>query len=282
MTDFFIRKAAVTILNGQSGTGLSTISKKYVGLRTHFEIDKTSESHANPIKISIYNLNQDSRNALDKNSGLRVKLEAGYAGIGGGDPIMSQICIGDIDFARTKREGPDLVTTIEAKDAGAALNETTVDASFSGPTTASQVIGQVAGKFGLGVGTIVPAVKGVFQNGFSFSGKAKDVMDHAVGAAGLEWHVTDEQINVLDPATASPEPPILLNAQTGLVGYPSKVKDKTGAEYIEFTALIGPDYKPGRAVFLETRDYSQIVRIRKIKYRGDTHGTDWFITVEAT
>ncbi len=267
--ELFNRGASLTI-GKVKGAG-----KKYAGFRITFEVEKTSESAPNPAKVSIYNLSKSSRAELEA-KGLTMILNVGYSGIGQGDPILSQLFIGDVKKVLTTRQGPDVVTTLEAGDGEVAIKEVHVEQSFAPFTPVQSIIGSLADKLGLAVGTIVPGVAQLFENGFSMSGLASDNLDKLTSKLGLEWHVTDGELNVLDPALPTAEPAVLLTKDTGLIGVPSKRE-----EGVEFASLLNPAIKPGRLVSLISEQITGAFRPRKCRYKGDTHGGDWNVTVEA-
>jgi len=285
LTELFKRKAVVSI--GPAGIGLSSGNvalSSFDGFRVSFEIEKTSESSPNPGKISIYNLNKDSRAQLEQatpnnassGQGPSIFLSAGYEGLSG-EPLLSQIYAGNVRWLFTERNGPDLVTTIECGDAESALRNVHVEQAFGPGTTVAQVVGYVTDQLGLSIGTIVPTITGFFQHGISISGLASDVMDYLTRGAGLEWHVTDGEINVLDPTLPTADPPVNVNSYTGLIGFPSKNQENI----IQFKSLLNPELKPGRGVLLTSATYTGFVRCRLCKFRGDTHGGEISVSVEA-
>jgi hypothetical protein len=275
LTELFLRKAVVTIGPAGSESTVGAAGTSFDGFRVAFEIDKTSESSPNPGKISIYNLQKSSRASLEQ--GQVCFLEAGYTGLGGSDPVVARIYTGDVRWFHTERNGPDLVTTMECGDAEVALRGVHVEQAFGPGTTAAQVISYLTGQLGLSIGTIVPAVKGVFQHGISISGLASDALDHVTEMAGLEWHVTDGEVNVLEPNVPTDDTPILVAASTGLIGYPSKNQQ----DIVFFKSLLNPHLRPGVPVLLNSETYSGLVRCRLCKFRGDTHGGEFSVSVEA-
>lgn len=59
-------------------------------------------------KVSIYNLSAKSRGALQDVESLPALVEAGY----GSD--LGQLCLGDLRNARSRKQGPDWITTLVA------------------------------------------------------------------------------------------------------------------------------------------------------------------------
>ena len=99
MSDFFLRQAVVKVgIPGSEG-------KEFSGLRVAFDVEKNSESFANPGKITIYNLNKDSRGFMEQ-KGLKVRLLVGYLN------SLAQIYLGDIQKVKHEKSGVDWVTHI--------------------------------------------------------------------------------------------------------------------------------------------------------------------------
>lgn len=276
--ELFNRVAILRIgerVEGQPSSKALLNAAVFSGLRISFEIDKNSESHPNTTKVSIYNLSLENRTKLES-TGIVMGLDVGYAGLGDFDPIVSQIFIGDVKRVKSERKGCDLITTLEAGDNEVALRETTIDQSFGDQTPLSTVIGAVAETFKVAIGYMAPGLAGVYQNGITLSGLASDNLDVLTKKAGLEWSVTDGELFILDPKQPTPETAVVVSPQTGLLGIPSKRE-----QGIEFTALINPEIKPGRAIALSSGPISGVFRARTCKYQGDTHSGQWTVTVEA-
>lgn len=79
--------------------------------RITFDIEKDDGSNPNKAKISIYNLNEDSRNFIEQDKTALI-LQVGY-----GDNL-SVLFFGDLakNGVTNKRVGPDIITTLEAGD----------------------------------------------------------------------------------------------------------------------------------------------------------------------
>ncbi len=175
--ELFNRGASLTV-GKVKGSG-----KKYAGFRITFEVEKTCEGTPNPGKITIYNLAKASRAELEA-TGLIMVLDVGYAGIGQGAPILSQLFVGDVKRVQTIRQGADVVTTLEAGDSEVAIKTVHVEQSFAEFTPAQSIISTLASKLGVAVGNIVPGVSALFQNGFAMSGLASDNLDSLTSKLG--------------------------------------------------------------------------------------------------
>lgn len=287
--DFFKRKATLI-----AGTPTKTVGKVFDGLRIAFEIEKNSESTANPGKIMVYNLSKQSRAEFEEKDRF-VILQAGYLGRDGtssifdtslpnqGGGILTSIFSGNIQRSFTDRNGPDLVTTIEVGDGEKELKETVVDKSFAPGISVGAVITSLVGDLGLAIGTVRDLATDIFRNGFSASGRVSEILDELVKKQGLEWHVQDGEVNVLKATSNTKEPTVILSPTSGLIGVPSKM---TGAnrddERVEFTSLLNPKIKPGVAVILNSTLISGTLRVKKTLLSGDTRGPAWYTKVEAT
>jgi hypothetical protein len=272
MNELFNRVASLVV--GKN----SLEGKRFSGMRITFEIEKNSESTANPAKVSIYNLSHTSRAELEATDNVMI-LEAGYSGLpetGTGTNLTSVLFSGDISKVITVRRGPDLITTLEAGDAEKKLRTTHIDQSFAEFASAAQVINTLANKFQLTIGSIMDIGTDIFKSGLSLSGLVSDNLDLITKKMGLEWHVQDGELHIMKPDKSTLETAVLLNKDTGLVGIPSKTE-----KGVEFTSLLNTQIRPGRAVQLQSELISGLFRVRRAKYQGDTAGGSWTVSVEA-
>ena len=254
---------------------------KVSGLRTVFDIEKTSSSNANNAKIQIYNLNETSKGLLKTDESLSIILEVGY-----GD-VLEQLFIGDIQRSFTKRSGPDFITTIEADDGGRALSESRLDKSYASGVKLKSVVDDAlqsmkdAGQ--IIVGSISNIKDEIAQNGITVSGLSQKIINDIADKQGLEFSIQDNETQILDPATDTGETVILLTPNTGLIGSPNLGIADENVEGIEFKALIQTTkFRPGRAVKIESKDFEGLVRLNKVKFNGDTNSSDWFVFGEGT
>ena len=208
-------------------------------------------------------------------------LEVGY-----GD-ILEQIFIGDIQRSFTKKSGPDFITTMELSDGGKALSESRLDKSYAAGVKLKSVIDDAlatmkeAGE--VIIGSVANIKDEIAQNGITVSGLSKKIIDNIVGKQGLEFSIQDNETQILDPATDTGEIAILLTPNTGLIGSPQLGIVDENIEGIEFKALIQTTkFRPGRAVKIESKNFTGLIRISKSKFTGDTHSPNWFIIGEGT
>jgi len=121
----------------ESGSKL-TGGKEYIsdgspnGLRIRFSVYHHIQSTDRPSTIEIYNLSKDTRNSLRTNK-TGVILDVGYTSIDGANtPQRLTILTGELMASFTKREGPDLITTLLVlSGAGMLLNVAKVGAEIN-------------------------------------------------------------------------------------------------------------------------------------------------------
>ena len=247
---------------------------KITKLRITFVIGKTSDSNANTSKIKVYNLNERSRTILEQGGDLVAILEAGYTGTG-----LEVLFKGEIDKSQFGRVGPDWVTTIFVKDGSTAITKTHFEKSYAGPVDLKAIAEDITRTLRNEADIIVKDLKNlssdIVQNGFSANGLASRILDNIVEKQGLEWSIQNGELQIIAPDSSDDEA-IVLTPETGLIGSPVKREDG-----VEFRALLQPKVKPGGAVKIESRNLNGLFRIRQAQFKGDTHGTPWFVTAVA-
>lgn len=245
-------------------------------LFTQFDVEKTSEKTPNKVKIQITNLNETSRAALEQKNVI-VRLEAGYQG------KPDELFTGNISKGSSERSGHDWVTTIEAGDGRKAFKLAQVNTTLGPGANTKQVLETLAKALGKGVGAIKGVVDNlIYQNGITLTGDVETRLDEVTDKMGLEWSIQDDKLQVLPPDEPSEELDILLTPNTGLIGSPvEREESKTGGKFIEFTALLRAQIKPGVSLQIQSRDIDGSFKIRKAIYRGDNRKGPFEVQCEA-
>lgn len=273
MGELFKRNAVVTF--GQLGKDGVSVD----GLRVLFKIKKTSEKTPNPGQIKIYNLNSTSRAilesgkaAIDTKTGkkesihkIAIILNVGYG------PSVDQLFIGNVTKAKTEKQGPDLITTIEAGDGEKAFTEARLDKSYSAGTSYKTMFKDILKSMkdagGIALGALDSIKNEVTQNGITLSGISNVLLSKLTDRQGLEWSIQDHELQILKILSSSNTKAILLTPETGLIGRP--VKTDKG---IEFKALLNTKIKPGGLVRIESNSLDATILISEAVFDGDTHG----------
>jgi len=273
MADKFLRVARFKTISS-AGAGEAAIpgvfgQKDYTGLRTQFKIAKTSESGANQAKITIFNLNEDSRTSLEEKD-LKVVLECGYSG------NVGELFRGDILKVASIKKGEDWLTHIEAGDGQKALQAKHIDKSWGPGTPFIAIIQQAILGLGLTQGPAVPVGADIALGGFSFSGPIKKLLDVLAKRFGFEWSVQNEVVQISYDGAPTLDIPVVINPRTGVIG--NIIKREKG---IEFKTLLDTEIKPGKTIsVLESIVAAGAYKCRKAIFDGDSHEGPWYVAVE--
>jgi hypothetical protein len=246
----------------------------FTGLRVTFQIEKTSESNSNTSRISIFNLNSNSRAFVEQENLVGI-LDVGYQ-YPGQDPVAENIFQGDIKKVQNTLSGGDWVTTFEIGDGEKKLVESHFDKSFAKGASLQTVVNEVAQSFGNPVSVVKGIQDKTFKNGLSLSGGTKEILDNLTSEGGVEWSIQDDEVIILPQEEDDGEQGFLLSRDTGMIGLP--IKKEKGLEIT--TALIAK-LRPGRSIKVESKIIEGNYRVRRVLHDGDTHEGNWVTKVEA-
>jgi len=271
---FFNRQYSVSF-GPQAPFGLPISLFSYDSLRVRFEIDKLGVGTSSKSKIEIFNLNQVSRQNIKK--GWAVVLKAGYkSGIISIPPVLFQGVVGP-GGAFAKREGADIVTTMECGDGEQQMMMGTIDRSYPTGTPMALVITDVIASSGLipGIITGVPTI--IFSKGYTAHGQIRKVMDELTKRAGLAWNVNNGAVNVIPIKGFDGRVAEVISSETGMIGVPS-----VDNGVLKFSNLLNPKLVPGSLILMQSSNISinGIHKINRSKFVGDTHDSKWQVECE--
>ena len=244
--------------------------------RINFNIEMDNSSIPNKAKISIFNLSEASRTFLEQRD-LICFLNVGYESSG-----LVNLFFGDIDEENglhVMRNGPDIITTIEAGDAEKTLRNAIINVGLSKGATNTQVINEAAKQLNVSTSFRTNIREITYQNGFSEVAQARRVLDRLGAQAGFEWSIQGGELIIVGPEETDLQEAVLVTSKTGLIGFPVKTQDK-----VEFTTLLNPRIRPNRAVRLESVIFGdqigENIKVTKVSFVGDTREGPWFCKVE--
>lgn len=241
-------------------------------LVVEFDCLLTNSSHPNKGMVRIYNLTESTRRKIVTN-GKNVRLYAGY------DGNEKLICVGDLMFADSRKEGAEWILEMRFGDGATAFDNATTTISVSDGTSVQTVIDMLARDMGIVLKTAKDTLAGVLNGSLSLDGLSKDQLDKFTADHGLTWSIQDEELQV----TIANEPidfdAIVISAATGLLDAPQrlikppkpkrvvkageeskekkiKVKEDDASGDIKFRAQLHPDLRPGKLVKLESVAFS--------------------------
>ena len=243
------------------------------GLRVVFEINKKLSRFPDPAEITVYNLSRKTRESFGR--GDQVRLVAGYAGAA--DLIFS----GQVVQVQVKRDGADLPVTLTCRDGDQAWRASAVGA-FAANVPLHLALSRIAGAMGLTVPTsTVAAVQGLTtRSAFAHVTYGHRTLQDLLAPAGLVWSIVDGALQVVANDGATTDEAVVLSAQTGLIGSPTREggapSAKGKAVKVRAMGLLQPGLRPGRRVLLQSESFDGFFRVDEVLHKGDTHGQDWY------
>lgn len=281
-------RAYSLIAGPAGGTGIEITQT----LRLSFDIHKTESKNPNRSKIFVYNLAPANREMLERPN-TRCVLKVGYYEEGG--PI--ECYQGDVYFAFTKYEGPNVVTELELGEGAKSIRDSMVSLGYGSGVSSTQAIRDVAGKMGLALNMPDDVPERRWDNGLSFHGPARTALDKVVHGAGLAWSIQNGGLQIIRAGGTTNRTVVELAGDTGLIDVERERKNaaESDAEVTDeatkrkkrvqsatqkedgwrVKSLILPAIVPGDRVKLASRSATGVFPVSEVRHRGDTHGGDW-------
>ena len=231
-----------------------------------FDVQRHRYSTATISVIRIYNLSENTRNKLRKNSvafATRKKLtfRAGY-----GDEL-STLLVGNVMIGSSVRVGTDFVTTLQVFDGGYAYANATVPATASyGENTPYKNIAVDLIKslkdFDVAMGSI-GKLDGKTVRGASFTGSTINNLDELTDG---RFFIDNGVANILNPNEVLPAPLQKINSSSGLLNTPEREET-----FVNIEMLFEPKILCGQKIELESstgRNFSGVYQVISLRHRG--------------
>lgn len=266
------------------------------GLRITFEFTKTIYRTPNVATIKVYNLNSTSERKILKEYN-DVILQGGYVG-GGEKPRL--FFRGNVSFGSAYRDDTSRICEINAKDGDKDFRGALVNFTLAAGHTDADAIHKVLESFqattlGHAHGKNLHAKHG---RGRTFSGNARDVLDHIAGNNDAEWSIQNGLLTMVPVDSTLPTEAFEVSSETGLLGTP-----EANDQGIAMKMLFDPRIIPGSKVWLKNNevktkhlkaavtgqkrklhgpnvpartDQDGVYKVYAVHGVGDTRGEDWF------
>lgn len=245
-----------------------------IPLHIEFSLQKADLTTANTGKVSIWNLNKQHIAALNEKDCV-VSLRAGYGN------QLPLIFAGVVSFVSTVPDGADRKTEIEVVDSLVELRDTYVSISYVGVISWKKIFDDVAAQMGVAVSYSYNATFKNIHNGYTFVGKAKNIIGKGCNCCGLAWSLQNGVLQIKRPGDVMSKEVYLLSADTGMLGSPARVAvtegESTGdhqlgwdVEYLLNGAINIDDY-----VRLESKEVTGYFRVYSLDIQGDNQSGDW-------
>lgn len=233
------------------------------------EIDKSDGKKPNPGKVKMYNPARETFELLQQDD-VEIVVRAGHTSLYGQQPPV--LFAGDVESVKPGAllPGDDFYLDIEAHDGGKAFTFSAFNSSFSGATTTSEALEQIAASMGLGL-QIDPKVKvAQLGPGGVYLASARDVLSLVCGGIRADWTIQNKQIVVTPTGEArSGRIPLLRSDQlTDLKPY-EEGKGRTKKRGWEVTIPLSPEIEPKTKVKLESTWASGTYKVRGVKHIAD-------------
>lgn len=275
----FKRSCAITIAKPQSFFIQAPNAIVVRDLRVVFQIEKNLGKDPNTCKVQIYNLAARTRGEVQAKP-LHIRVDAGY------DGDVARLFTGDLRFAQSKKLPVDWETTLEVADGDRAHRFARVNRSFKAGVDTKTAIAEVVKSMGLKVPKTVTEARELaaqFTNGLSLQGPSAGELEKLLKPHGFSHSIQDGRLQILKGDAAHPTSAIRIAQDNGMVGSPEfgAPEKKTGKRILTVKSLLQPDVFPGGLISVESQSINGVFRCEKVTHNGDTHGVDWYTTIEA-
>jgi hypothetical protein len=232
------------IVGTNTGAGI-----EFGKLRVQFQVRRGDFQSPNTCDVKIYNVSPQTANQISTKEFTRMALQAGYPG------NFGLIFRGVIKQVRIGRENAkDTYVSISAADGDEAYNFSPVAITLAKGTT------PVDGVQALFANMARQAINQPITMGYSpdlsttgrirgrvFYGMTRDEMRDFAAANNVLWSIQNGALTLIPKQSYIPGDPILISAQTGLLGTPEQTSNG-----IEMRVLLNPQIKIGQLVKLQT------------------------------
>lgn len=280
----WLRRWRIIVYPQDGGTGIDV---SY--LRCVFKIEKNLNETPNYSQIAITNPALSTIENIKP--GDKVTVEAGYE-----NGNYGLIFAGDVVQPYVERDGAvDTNLILVCQDGDVFLNSAFTAMTLEKGSTSQDVINACAKGDGITQGIITEklAERSPFIRGKVLFGKSADYLRSAARTVNGQFYLEDGVINIIAADDYQPGEAVELTPDTGLIGDPSQTDDGVSVK-----CLINPSIKLNTLVHVSSDtvkrkmvskegdtvpelDVDGLYRAIKISYSGDTHGDDWYCTIDA-
>jgi hypothetical protein len=257
-------------------------------LKATVNITKTSISTPNHSEIKIWNLSEETRNAINS-SELRIEVYAGQEGQGNKDLIFTGGILNSV-YDRTNK---GIITTIIGLDGQTSLIRSTIGASFNANTPVRDVILYIANQL-KGI-TIIPNQIHVIDNttnqelvvgykGISLIGSPKNCLDKLARQFGFSWSIQNGVFKVVKDGTYR-QTGIVLSGRTRLVKVSPMLTGPTQQQKgVSLEGVYTRGLTPGDMIQVESvidKQLNGLYGIHTLNYNLDPKGQVWNMRIES-
>jgi hypothetical protein len=274
MGRLWLRDITLTF-SGDGGTLTVQQDARGQMLHTRFRVTKTLSGSPNTATIEIANMKAESRLKIQKEFD-RVRIEAGHIEAGNKGIIFD----GFLREVKHKREGADIITTVECGDGDKGHRQGVIAKTFPAGTKPKDMIEEILKQ--------MPEVdRGTFQGlddlpayprPVVMCGACRSELDKIGRTHRLYWSIQDGALEIVEGNRAINET-VVISQNTGMIGVPS-VTDNG----IQVACILNPQIKIGRVIevrseTLDMNDEQGRFRVSGITFAGDTHADEYMADI---
>lgn len=246
-------------------------------LRIRFTVEKTLGKDSNSATIYITNLASKTRSEFQTKPA-HITLNAGYAG------ENKMLYRGDIRSARSYRKGTEWETEVVCGTGEYAALHARVSASFGPGTTRMDMIKAVVDTFGLKMPSNVKGDASFLQqvaSGKVLRGSSLEMLQK-IAAPSHAISIQDDTLVIIKKNGVRFVTGIRIAQDTGMIGTPElgTPEQKGGKPVLTVKTLLNPDLQAGGYAQLRTDTLNGDYKIFRAVHTGDTHGQEWYTTIE--
>jgi hypothetical protein len=273
------RNVAITIAKPQSFFIQAPNAVMVRNLRVVFNVEKNLGEDPNTCEVKVYNLAERTRGEVQVKP-IHVRVDAGY------DGQTERLFTGDVRHAFSRRLPTDWETVIQVADGDRAHRFARVNRSFKSGVSAKQAIAECAKAMGLKLPKTADDARGLvtaFTSGLTLQGPASAELTRLLTPHGFTHSIQDGRLQILQDGQATEAEAVVISQDTGMIGSPEfGTPEKSGEKpTLSVKSLLKPAVSAGGLVKVESLSINGVFKVIKVVHSGDTHGSDWFTTIEA-
>lgn len=264
MAELWIRTVKATF----SGDGGDLVVER---LRIAFSVSKSLSGTPNTAQISIWNLSKGNRLKIKKEFD-KVRLEAGHESAGNRGIIFA----GNIRDVTHRREGVDIVTTVECGDGDKGIRTGTISKTFPKGTTPKAMVDELLQNMPDVDRGVIQGLDDIppYPRAVTMYGAVARELDKIGRTHKLYWSVQDGALEVV-PGNGFIDDVVVISKQSGMLNVP-EITDNG----IKVECLLNPQIRIGRVIevrseTLEMNEGEGRFRVSSLEFSGDTHGNTY-------
>ena len=249
-------------------------------LHVAFNIEKTDGSASNECKLQIWNLSKE-HNAMLKAEKCVVEIRAGYSG------NIYPVYKGTVTDATEQLDGGDLMIECELVELLGEYSHIS-SVSLTGEIVCQQVVDLFLQEMGIPSVIYSDQAKKIltetkYDNGYSYVGKSKVGLTGVLDKCGLKWSSQNGVVQIHLPNEPITTQAYLLDATSGLIDIPKKIKIKQDKQEIsgyEINYFMNGAIGVNDLINVKSKDLDGTFRIYKLNIVGDNYDGDWICTAQ--